>query len=271
MDSKRIVMITTACADYQANNIREGLGLVLSNMDDYELTVVTDSPEDGVWGFLLDDPYIVILTTGAGVPECLILEDHADRLVIVDGADQAWNIRYDIPHALYLKREAHPGLEGAEPFPFCVRQDVWDRDVVPWEERGINVLFAAHLGSNPIRVQIYELLKRSQRRYSIVLAGDPPETRIQPDEYLDALRRTKIAVAPWGLGQDTNTHWEIPACGAVLLSQKRSIQIPNNFIDGMEAYTFRLAPSVVGVVRELLNDQEKAAEIARRGREKVLK
>jgi hypothetical protein len=54
-------------------------------------------------------------------------------------------------------------------------------------------------------------------------------------EYIDILRRSRIGVSVRGGGFDTYRYWEVPAAGALLLSERPQIVIPDNFVDGVEA------------------------------------
>jgi hypothetical protein len=46
---------------------------------------------------------------------------------------------------------------------------------------------------------------------------------------LQILTRSKASIAPVGNGYDTYRYWEIPLCGAALITQNQYMIIPNNF------------------------------------------
>ena len=92
------------------------------------------------------------------------------------------------------------------------------------------------------------------------LIGDPPARgsiqKIQPEEYRALLHRSKMALSVRGGGFDTVRYWEIPASGALLISERPDIVIPHNFEHGVHAIFCRPdLQDLPGWVRQLRDDE----------------
>jgi Glycosyl transferases group 1 len=104
------------------------------------------------------------------------------------------------------------------------------------------------------------------------LIGDPPARgsiqKISPEEYRALLHRSKMALSVRGGGFDTVRYWEIPASGALLVSERPDIVIPHNFEHGVHAIFCRPdLQDLPGWVRQLRDDEperQRMAEAAHR-------
>jgi len=136
----------------------------------------------------------------------------------------------------------------------------------PPEEKEFDISFIATIKSKR-RIAIYNFLKKYvQKRKLNAFIG----TGLSWQKYMDILGKSKISISVRGAGFDTYRYWEIPYAGAMLLSEKPDIIIPNNFQPGVNAAFFK---DLKELKRQLdfyvINDE--ALEIAKRGRNFVLK
>ena len=156
---------------------------------------------------------------------------------------------------------ATSSTRGIEPLPF----GIIDVGVAPSPEKDYDVAFAGST-RNPSRAAVSEMVDRLKRDGYRVFTTDTP---VPWTEYLDALRRSQIGVAARGLGYDTYRYWEVPYAGALLVSEHPQTVIPHNFVHGEEAVFVR-SNEMEAAVREWVQ-RDDAADVARAGREKVLK
>jgi spore maturation protein CgeB len=84
--------------------------------------------------------------------------------------------------------------------------------------------------------------------------------------YMAVLASSRIGISVRGGGFDTFRYWEVPAAGALLLSERPQIVIPGNFVDGREA-VFAPVDELVARIPALLEGDTEA--IAARGRERL--
>ncbi len=124
-------------------------------------------------------------------------------------------------------------------------------------ERDIAVSFVAR-PTVEVRVWCAELLRR--QGYTVYLGADLPR-----DQFCWILNRSKIAVSLRGVAWDTFRYWEIPYHGALLLSERLPILIPDNFVDGESAVFFGSPGDMLDKIEALLADPERLARIAAAG------
>ena len=209
-------------------------------------------------------------------PQTPGIDKYAHKVIALDGA--AGPARR-VPHkcAYYFKREyVGNGWQkqiGAIPISLCAPRGVVAMDPLPWEQRDIDVFIAVCLKSGGIRGGLVLAVQfdciTNDRKF--VAYGFPGKGKaLSKAKYLDLLRRSKIAIAPRGSGEDTNTYWEIPACGVAMLAQRRTITILNNFVEGEEALFFDTAKEMVDLYVSALKDPDRLREMAFAGRAKVL-
>jgi hypothetical protein len=124
--------------------------------------------------------------------------------------------------------------------------------------RDIDVSFVAR-STQGIRRQCAEALSREG--FLVLMDADLPR-----EQFCWILNRSKIAVSTSGAAHDTFRYWEIPYHGALLLSQRLPILIPDNFVDGRSAVFFDTPEEMTARIHELLADPDRLAEIAANGR-----
>lgn len=171
---------------------------------------------------------------------------------------------------------------------------------LPVVHRDVDVSYAARI-SHPKRRQAVELLRQASgvgfhggvyaeaedrqskllsgvARLLIKLTGDPPVTaaqrgtKLSKAEYYALLGRSKMALSIRGGGFDTLRYWEVVASGALLLSERPDIEIPNNFSHGHQALFCRPDLSdLPELVRYYASHDAERESIARAGYEHLLR
>ena len=211
---------------------------------------------------------------GIAWPNTPGIDKYAEKVVALDTSDGPQRkVVHDC--AYYLKRE-HTGNKwqrrlGAIPFSMCPPRDVVAMHPLPWEQRGIDVFVAVSTKLNETRKKIVRDIRHASGFSAFVHEYDSKGGAIPRSAYLDLLRRSKIAISPRGSGQDTNTYWEVPACGVVLLAERRTITITDNFEEGEEAIFFETPNEMLEQCAVALQDKGRLREMALAGRAKVLK
>ncbi|MCL4425364.1 MAG: glycosyltransferase [Firmicutes bacterium] len=162
----------------------------------------------------------------------------------------------DIHYTHRFQMDLLPENQAPDLFPLPMA--VPPRVMLPEEtERDIKVSFVARL-THQIRFQCAELLR--QGGFTVFANADLPR-----ELYCWILNRTKIAVSLRGAAFDTFRYWEIPYHGALLLSQRLPILIPDNFVDGQSAVFFDSPEEMMDKIHSLLADEDRLAWIAANG------
>ena len=169
------------------------------------------------------------------------------------------------------------------------------------QARDVDISFVG-LASNRQRVQVVEILRGATdvkfeggvyaepttRKSKLALGsmgimraklqGDPYaseaecRTKLTSTEYFQLLSRSKIGLSVRGAGFDTLRYWEIVASKALLLSERPSIDIPDNFEHGKHAVFCRSDFSdLLDLVREYVSDQSARSAIAEEGYRHLLR
>lgn len=156
-----------------------------------------------------------------------------------------------------FKMQMYPAEQTKNLFPLPLA--VPPRVMLPSEvERDIKVSFVAR-PTVELRAWCAELLRR--QGYSVYLGVDMPR-----EQFCWILNRSKIAVSLRGAAWDTFRYWEIPYHGAVLLSERLPILIPDNFVDGESAVFFSSPGEMLDKAEALLADPPRLTRIADNGR-----
>ncbi len=222
-------------------------------------------------------------------------------VVMIDGEDDS-RIRYEVAETyavkLYLKRE-YIWINGKKvrrlsdyynymrsfhynrelflmtyPLTFSVVQEAIPK--VEGMGKDIDVCFRGFSWSKESRKRL-RALRILQGIESIRFAGGiftPKDTtcRVGPDEYYQEITRSRVAISIRGGGFDTCRFWEIPACKALLLSEKPDIRIPNPFEDRKQAVFCKSDLSdLAELVKYYLANEQERKTIAEAGYQHVLK
>lgn len=163
------------------------------------------------------------------------------------------------PEAERVVRQAIPGCQ-VKPFPFssCVEPETdGNRDID---------IFCAIGATHPVRAKIVELVKALGNEGFRVDTG-----RYNWKEYIARLRRSKLAIAPRGFGQDTARRWEIPMTGALMVQERLSLLEEEPLQDGVHAAIYDPNGSdVEKKIRAYLASDDTRARVASQGRAYVL-
>ena len=94
---------------------------------------------------------------------------------------------------------------------------------------------------------------------------DMAKNDLTQSEYREELLRSKIGLSLRGWGFDTVRFYEVPAHGALLLSQKPRIFINNNFEDGKNAVFFETPEELDSKIKFLLDNPKELESIRLKG------
>ncbi len=169
-----------------------------------------------------------------------------------DGCDHPWPP--DVVYTHRFKRELLIDEAGLYPLPFAAPPLAMAPAARP---RDIDVSFVAR----PNHAWRFEVAARLAREGFMVQLDCPMSRR----DYCDILNRSKICVSVRGAGYDTMRYWEIPYHGALLLSERLPLLIPDNFVDGESAVFFDSLDDMVRQIGRLLTDPERLERIAAAG------
>jgi len=174
-----------------------------------------------------------------------------------DAHDHPWPGR-DVLYTHRFQRELLPGTPDILPLPLGIPAQAMHPCDRP---KDIDVSFVAR-SNHPWRKEIAARLARE----GFFVRLDAPVSRTA---YCDILNRSRIAVSVRGSGYDTMRYWEIPYHGALLLSERLPIVLPDNFVDGESAVFFDSPAEMVDLSRGLLGDPARLERIAAAGRDLV--
>lgn len=180
------------------------------------------------------------------------------KVAAIDGEDDT-EIRQDVLNraGLYFKREylktrSYPAK--IRPLPFAaIPESVLEN--VPLREPP--VFYLAH-DTHPDRRWVDAALSS--------IGFMPFKGRFEKADYNRCLMGSLVGISARGGGWDTYRYWETPYFGAMLLSQRLEIAIPNDFKEGIEAVYFSGPDELKAKVREALADRSKAKRIAEAGK-----
>ena len=135
----------------------------------------------------------------------------------------------------------------------------------PTLERGAIEYDVAFLVSptSPVRIAIQHDLQRLAADGLRIRLLEPGE-RLGWHEYMQVLAHSRVGVSVRGGGFDTRRYWEVPAAGAMLLSETPRIVIPSNFVNGQEAVMSHPSQLVGRIPALLETDTESIAAAGRR-------
>lgn len=182
-------------------------------------------------------------------------------LFILDTWDEGGDYRDDLLAFLgretcngYFKREMLAGVDyGPNAYPLCFAYA--DIDTAPAAPRDRAIFWAGKPAAG---------LRPAYQHY-LRARGIDVDRRFSQEEYRDALRRSRIGLNLFGYGFDTVRYWEVPAHGAMLLSERPPIRIPHNFVDGVHAVFFDDLPDLEEKLDYYLRYPEECAAIAEAG------
>ncbi len=190
-------------------------------------------------------------------------------LCLVDATDTFDDMRLPLacaidisPHTPCFKREMMTTLDygiNTFPMPFAYMDCRAPGELQ--EERDLDVFWAGQRAFGTRRHYLEYLEKTFHRTFG---------GKFTQEAYTQALGRARIGLNLAGAGFDTVRYWELPAHGAMLLSERLPIHIPFDFEEDKEAVYFSDLHECAEKLRYYLEHPEEAAMIARAGRDKFL-
>jgi hypothetical protein len=184
--------------------------------------------------------------TNSGVDHQMLNSINNRKIVFVDGEDhQGINLPSKITPRSIFKRELPKRsiLKLAiHPLPFSAEKRYFSN--AEFSKKYL-VSFVANLNTNPVRLIIHnELIKRKSKE---IFSGNTGETAynastsnyLTTPTYNQILNSSLISINAPGGGQDCARFWEILASGAMLLTYRLDLTIPNSFVEDYDYVTFR--------------------------------
>lgn len=260
----RVLFITSSRTSYLEDILHEGLDEFLGSenvlcypykdYEDFQYNLHPpreDSPPHrlptGFLRLLAQKDRIAAVVVGSVQPESVatwrgIQDEFPDRPVgVINDGDGEWPGELRYTHR--FKKNLLPGEESADLFPLCTAAP--PRVMLAMEEtRDIQVSLVAR-PTHELRRQCAEVL--ADRGFLALYGVDLPR-----EQFCSILNRSKIAVSVRGRAWDTFRYWEIPFHGALLLSQRLPILIPDDFIDGESAVFFDTPREMMDRITDLL-------------------
>jgi hypothetical protein len=183
------------------------------------------------------------------------------RYPLADGTDSLRLLCHDLAPELI---DAWPAIDGMEsrlrPISFSVEKEILARQ----PDKTADLFFAGKI-THPHRRAALRHLQRAARTGFDICEGHLGDR----DAYLDRLAAARIGLNVRGGGFDCVRYWEIPAVGTVLLSERPTIKIRDNFESGKSALFFNTFSQIIPLAESLLREPERLAAMAEAGREHV--
>jgi hypothetical protein len=138
--------------------------------------------------------------------------------------------------------------EGRAPGIYALTYAAPSRVMMPAPvERDIDVSFVAR-NTHPLRTECAQLLEEAG--FQVFLDAAMPR-----EQFCGILNRSRVAVSIRGASWDSMRYWEIPYHGALLLSQRLPVVVPDNFVDGESAVFFDHPADMMEKIQDLVSDR----------------
>lgn len=253
-------------ADYEGDRWKKEGNIVLGRTAPFDWTVPRDTREyvrDEIISMCEKNEFDVIVLGSPRTQSLRSLKElrphlKTDRVVFHDGEDYN-DIRFDIlmdigVHVcLYLKREliSLPYEFGIKPFPFS--SVLKPSDPVPKDIDVLCALGATHPNRESVRKVVEELGVKADYE------------RRDWRGYIEAIRRSKIAIAPRGFGRDTVRRWEIPNFDTLMLCERIGLIEDNPLLDGEHCAYYSSPEELREKLRWYLEHEGDRHEVAVKG------
>ena len=159
------------------------------------------------------------------------------KMVIIDG----WDIPHPMrPGSYVVCRRETDGSDFSIPLPMSMPEEVLSCITkFDYEPKKYSVGFLGSTHDGKRRAIIESLSTYFDHTLfaatSIPETNDPmPHGRMGRLEYYKHLQQCQVVISLPGAGLDTFRFWENAACNSVHASERMSLYIPNNFLDGTE-------------------------------------
>jgi hypothetical protein len=272
-----ILMFSKLCPDYLHDVLYHGLRQLGHVVHDYPRKTNLHHPEptSGLLEFNWDEQSIQYADV---LMICAQPADYRDReseyyeylnfaiqstspkkIIVVDGHDLS--VSYPSITRQFdkiFKRELYQEQENTIQFPFAALPET----LVHGIRKEYDVLFVGSYSGQPFRVDVRDALTHFCNATNIkaVISLDP----VSRDEYIDLVRKSRLVVSVRGFGWDCYRYWELPAMGAVMLTETIPINFKNDFIDGVDCFKF-----ATGDLNDMCNKITEALKLSHGALEKI--
>jgi len=201
------------------------------------------------------DAFVISNRSDFGMAEDWMKKTGKKAVALIDGEDDDQIRPLHEVAKVYFKREYITGKSypaNVKPLPFAAIPEA----IPSISEPTLPVLFLSG-PSSAIRSEIAATIR--QMKLPLIIGKMPKE------RYNMYLRSARIGISARGAGWDTYRYWETPYFGALLVSQKLDITIPNNFIEDEEAVFFSDTADLRIKLEKLLGSRDHVAQMAAAG------
>jgi hypothetical protein len=166
------------------------------------------------------------------------------------------------PFAACFKREMLRGVDyGPNSFPMPFAYSLQYKTDPEDEERHVPLFWAGNRKYGLRQLFLQRLEEALDCSFSSMYT---------PDAYVRILDSSVICLDFPGFGFDTVRYWEAPAHGGLLMTLRRPMRIPNNFVDGQHAVFFDDLPDLENKLVYYYRNREEALSLARAGQKHFL-
>lgn len=279
----KIVCIISPCYDYLTATLIEGLQDLGHEVIASENSCYAAKSSNGTIRREAERADLIVVCSNRKVRTWLVEDIDNPNKVYVDGSDsQKFGVYPHIRFKLVFKRELNKCWTGKRsepiyPLPFAAEKRYFK---YPRLKRDIRVSFAASLNTNTMRYSIHQrLLNREDDSIFSGSTGEcaylrPSKAKGYPLEtpkYREILFRSQIGVNVVGAGYDCARYWEIPAAGALLLTQELDISMPYPFTNDTNCVIFKSVDEFGEKLDSLLANPSLVEEMAAAGHEHLMK
>jgi hypothetical protein len=229
---------------------------------------------------ILNQDYDCVVITSWRPDQTYILENIYKRfkgkvpIAFVDGEDDTILRNKDFYCDVYFKRELNPFLinEKIRSITFGIIDNGNGRNYNMSSRCWDTSFIASGHNENGLRCQMFRHLRSLENKNIFYCDVERNKTGMMNyDIYRAILRASKTGISIRGEGYDTFRYYEIPYFGALLIADKPTIHIENNFTDMVNSIFFNDVKDWQEKFDYLKNKPELIAQMAEKGYKHLLK
>ena len=155
--------------------------------------------------------------------------------------------------------EVNTLMQKLEPISLGCRESEPVVESVPVPEKKWDLFYAGTAEAKPRRDGITEALEQLSREGIKVHF---PQDRLTFDEYIEALRQSRLALSPPGLGWDCHRHYEAALAGTAPVLPFPTIKRQHPLLDGEHCFFYDPEKNLADQVRRMLGQPERLERVS---------
>ena len=160
-----------------------------------------------------------------------------------------------------LKKNAYSQLDKLRPVSFGINLSRFRKFYPEQFEKKYDIAFLMNPANHPLRQRVFQALQEMRKEFNIYLSDGGARNGLSISEYYQVIKQSRLAVSVSGRGWDCLRHYEIVACGSVLMLNEPDIHTNNFFTPDNGALFFKSDMSdFAGKLRSLLNEPHKISK-----------